>query len=166
MVFVTRFNLVLVWSKTVQILTKKPFKWVRHNQVSWSSFIMASVHMCTKIFYISDRKYDDCFCHVAPVPVPDDVLPPPLCGWRQCQGQASWVRPNSLHSAGHVVGIYTHTDNQIALIHILIWLFKVWYKSEWLAFCFYLGGAVTDRQQLIGSTGPDVVELKQTKTYT
>ena len=38
MAFITRFNLVLVWSKIVQILTKKSSKWVRHNQVSWSSF--------------------------------------------------------------------------------------------------------------------------------
>ena len=35
--FITRFNLVLVWSKTVQILTKKSSKWVWHNHVSWSS---------------------------------------------------------------------------------------------------------------------------------
>ena len=39
MSFITRFNLVLVWSKIVQILTKKSSKWVWHNQVSWSSFI-------------------------------------------------------------------------------------------------------------------------------
>ena len=38
MVFITRFNLVLVWSKIVQIFTKKSSKWVRQNQVSWSSF--------------------------------------------------------------------------------------------------------------------------------
>ena len=38
MAFITRFNLVLVWSKIVQIFTKKSSKWVRHNQVSWSSF--------------------------------------------------------------------------------------------------------------------------------
>ena len=35
--FITRFNLVLVWSKIVQMLTNKSSKWVRHNQVSWSS---------------------------------------------------------------------------------------------------------------------------------
>ena len=35
MAFITRFNLVLVWSKIVKILTKKSSKWVRHNQVSW-----------------------------------------------------------------------------------------------------------------------------------
>ena len=35
--FKTRFNLVLVWSKIVQVLTKNSSKWVRHNQVSWSS---------------------------------------------------------------------------------------------------------------------------------
>ena len=38
MAFITRFNLVPVWSKIVQILTYKSSKWVRHNQVSWSSF--------------------------------------------------------------------------------------------------------------------------------
>ena len=38
MAFIAKFNLVLVWSKTVQIVTKKSSKWVRHNQVSWSSF--------------------------------------------------------------------------------------------------------------------------------
>ena len=37
MVFITRFNLVLLWTKIGQILTKKSSKWVRHNQVSWSS---------------------------------------------------------------------------------------------------------------------------------
>ena len=37
MAFITRFNLILVWSKIVQILTKKSPKWVRYNQVSWSS---------------------------------------------------------------------------------------------------------------------------------
>ena len=36
MAFITRFNLVLVWSKIVQIFTKNSSKWVRHNQVSWS----------------------------------------------------------------------------------------------------------------------------------
>ena len=35
--FITRFNLVLVWSKIVQLLTKKSYKWVWHSQVSWSS---------------------------------------------------------------------------------------------------------------------------------
>ena len=39
MAFITRFNLVLVWSKIVQIFPKKSSKWVRHNQVSWSSLI-------------------------------------------------------------------------------------------------------------------------------
>ena len=38
MAFTTRFNLVLVWPQIVQILTKKSSNWVRHNQVSWSSF--------------------------------------------------------------------------------------------------------------------------------
>ena len=38
--FITSFNLVLVWSKIVQILTNKSSKWVRHNQVSWSSFCL------------------------------------------------------------------------------------------------------------------------------
>ena len=38
MAFITRFNLVLVWSKIVKLLTIKSSKWVRHNQVSWSSF--------------------------------------------------------------------------------------------------------------------------------
>ena len=38
MAFITRFNLVLVWSKIVQIWTKKSSKWVQHNQVSWSCF--------------------------------------------------------------------------------------------------------------------------------
>ena len=37
MALTTRFNLFLVWSKLVQILTKKSSNWVRHNQVSWSS---------------------------------------------------------------------------------------------------------------------------------
>ena len=37
MVFITRFNLVLVWSKIVQYLTKKSSKWDRRKQVSWSS---------------------------------------------------------------------------------------------------------------------------------
>ena len=32
MAFIAKFNLVLVWSKTVQILKKKKSsKWVRHN---------------------------------------------------------------------------------------------------------------------------------------
>ena len=31
MAFITKFNLVLVWSKIVQILTKKSSKWVRGN---------------------------------------------------------------------------------------------------------------------------------------
>ena len=31
------FNLVLVWSEIVQMLTKKSSQWVRHNQVFWSS---------------------------------------------------------------------------------------------------------------------------------
>ena len=38
MAFIARFNLVLVWSKIVKISTKISSKWVRHNQVSWSSF--------------------------------------------------------------------------------------------------------------------------------
>ena len=38
MAFITRLNLVLVWPKIVQIVTKKSSKWVLHNQVSWSSF--------------------------------------------------------------------------------------------------------------------------------
>ena len=37
MSFITRLNLVLVWAKIVQMLTKKSSQWVRHNQVSWSS---------------------------------------------------------------------------------------------------------------------------------
>ena len=41
MAFITRFNLVLVWSKIVIFWTKKSAKWVRHNQVSWSSFLKA-----------------------------------------------------------------------------------------------------------------------------
>ena len=44
MVFITRFNLVLVWSKLVQILTKMSCKLFRHNQVSWSSFYLRSKH--------------------------------------------------------------------------------------------------------------------------
>ena len=43
MVFITRFNLVLVWSKIFQNLTKRSSKWVRHNQVSWSSFFYHSI---------------------------------------------------------------------------------------------------------------------------
>ena len=39
---ITRFNLVLVWSKIVLILTNKSFKCVRYNQVSWSSFYLWS----------------------------------------------------------------------------------------------------------------------------
>ena len=39
MVIITRLNLVLVWSKIVKFFTKKSSKWVRHNQVSWSSFL-------------------------------------------------------------------------------------------------------------------------------
>ena len=39
MAFITRFNLILVWSKIVQILTKKSSQWFRHNQVSWSSCV-------------------------------------------------------------------------------------------------------------------------------
>ena len=39
MAFITRFNLVFEWSKIVRILTKKSSKWVRYNQVSWSSYI-------------------------------------------------------------------------------------------------------------------------------
>ena len=38
MVFITRFNLVLVVSKIAKMLTKKTSKRVRHVQVSWSSF--------------------------------------------------------------------------------------------------------------------------------
>ena len=45
MAFITRFNLVLVWSKIVKMLTKKSSKWDRHNQVSWSSFIMILVSL-------------------------------------------------------------------------------------------------------------------------
>ena len=44
MVIITRLNLVLVWSKIVQILTKKSSKWVRHNQVSWSSSVRKIPH--------------------------------------------------------------------------------------------------------------------------
>ena len=44
MAFITRFNLVLVWSKIVQILNKKSSNWVRHNQVSWSSFLFTLFH--------------------------------------------------------------------------------------------------------------------------
>ena len=42
MAFTTRFNLVVVWSNIVQILTKKSSNWVRHNQVSWSSFFSSA----------------------------------------------------------------------------------------------------------------------------
>ena len=42
MAFITRFNLVLIWSKIVQILTQKSSKWVPHIQVSWSSLIRPS----------------------------------------------------------------------------------------------------------------------------
>ena len=67
--------------------------------------------MHTNILYkFSGRKYDDCFCHVPAVPVPDDVVPSPLCGWGQSQGQASGGWTDSLHSTGNVVGIYTHTE--------------------------------------------------------
>ena len=37
MAFISSFNLVLVWSKIVQVLTKKSSKRVWRNQVSWSS---------------------------------------------------------------------------------------------------------------------------------
>ena len=41
--FITSFNLVLVLYKIVKVLPKKSSKWVRHNQVSWSSFERFSV---------------------------------------------------------------------------------------------------------------------------
>ena len=44
MAFITRFNLVLVWSKIVQICTKKSSNWVRHNQVSWSSLSFGTIN--------------------------------------------------------------------------------------------------------------------------
>ena len=46
MAFITRFNLGFVWSKIVQILTKKLSKCVRHNQVSWSSLRCLSPLPC------------------------------------------------------------------------------------------------------------------------
>ena len=46
MAFITRFNLVLVWSKIVQIFTNKSSKWVRHNQVSWSSLNIIGYAFC------------------------------------------------------------------------------------------------------------------------
>ena len=48
MAFTTRFNLVLVWSKIVQILTKKSSNWVRHNQVSWSISTRQGSHVDDK----------------------------------------------------------------------------------------------------------------------
>ena len=52
MAFTTRFNLVFVWSKIVQILTKKSSKWVRHNQVSWSSFFKQNGGAsCLRVYY-------------------------------------------------------------------------------------------------------------------
>ena len=50
MAFIHRFNLVLVWSKIVQILTKKSPKWVRHYQVSWSSFNSNNNFICHIMF--------------------------------------------------------------------------------------------------------------------
>ena len=49
MAFITRFNLVLVWSNILQIFTKKSSKWFWHNQVSWSSYIWARSNFCIKI---------------------------------------------------------------------------------------------------------------------
>ena len=48
--FITRINLVLVWSKIVQFFTKKSSKWVWHNQVSWSSF--TSLRLVNSIYII------------------------------------------------------------------------------------------------------------------
>ena len=55
----TRFNLVLVWSKIVQILTKKSSNWVRHNQVSWYSFLLTKKsHMenLTLLTFLSSKR--------------------------------------------------------------------------------------------------------------
>ena len=58
MAFITRFNLVLVWSEIVQIFTKKSSKWVRHNQVSWSSFfrIHIQIKCLVVVFYEVEVK--------------------------------------------------------------------------------------------------------------
>ena len=67
MTFTTRFNLVLVWSNMVKILTKKSSKWVRPNQVSWSTFLYAVLkcldvycdnHMLTSYILLSAEKYE------------------------------------------------------------------------------------------------------------
>ena len=62
MAFVTRFNRGLVWSKRVQILTKKSSKWVGHNQVSWSSLVLSATHVlflvsAVKSTYLFAKKY-------------------------------------------------------------------------------------------------------------
>ena len=57
MAFKTRFNLVLVWSKIVQIFTKKSTKWVRHNQVSWSSFLSMLLSQQFRGFCVSKSSY-------------------------------------------------------------------------------------------------------------
>ena len=51
MAFINRFNLVLVWSKIVQILTNKSSKWLWHNQVSWCSFYFSFLQYTS--FYTS-----------------------------------------------------------------------------------------------------------------
>ena len=66
MAFITRFNLVLVWSKIVQILTKNSSNWVRHNQVSWSSYFNRNLFFicilrCTRPLQSQSRAI---FCHL------------------------------------------------------------------------------------------------------
>ena len=60
MAFIARFNLVLVWSKIVQILTKESSKWVPHNQVSWSSLLILLIFWWIfdgKIVYITPHLW-------------------------------------------------------------------------------------------------------------
>ena len=56
MAFITRFNLVLVRSKIVHILTKKSSKRVRHNQVSWSRFQSKAHEIMTASALMPDQS--------------------------------------------------------------------------------------------------------------